>query len=450
MSTCLRLLQAILWTLPIQRACTVLGFGGALGLAAVNALAGPSNALFFAMLTANVIGAAPAMLLGGGLLRAVSAPRVVSLAPRNRARLLAAGAGVVATIALWEVLCYLLFFAVLAPGRRMGLPGYGEIFFSAVLIGMLAGLFSFFSSRSPLAMLISLGVCIAGAYWFGPDGAARAWAHDWWILAPVAVWLAFATWYLRARRIAPPGWLLPGGQSVFAAVTITDATLAGASGRSLLERLLLGGTTAPRIAMQWLLAGGLLLGWLLFLARRAGDQAGITAHFAFGALLLCPAIVAAQSLAAVQRSRALWLVSGYSRTQLLAFIERTLARFASGMTLVFAIFLLVLWYALPWHPDLTLPEALLAMLLPSLQLATLALVRPRGWEQYWRWPLAILLCWFIAWKPLTASDPTGWTGPRVWPWFVAAVIAIIAFHLTARRRWQVEDLPRATSRSSAS
>lgn len=443
MSTYLRLLHSVLWALPVQRVCSVLGFGGALVLAAANAVVGPSYALFSAMIEAITIGAAPAALLGGGLFRMLSAPRAVGLAPHARVRMLVAAVGVVATMALWSALCQLLFWAVIQREHLLALVE--RVFVNAFGFGMLAGMASFISSRSPLAMLLTLIACIAGVYWFGPEGVAASWPRVWTLIAPPAAWLAFGAWYLHARRIAPPGWLLPGGQSVFAAVTITDPVRAGGSRQASLVRLLLGGSTAARVSVQWLLAGGLLLGWLLFIAHRIGDQEGIAAHVAFGALVLCPVIVAAQSMAAVRRARALWLASGYSRMELFAFVERPVLRSALAMSLVFCVFLVLLWYALAWHPGLALAEVVLLLLLSSLLLAIHALVRPGGLDAWWRWPLVVVLCWFTAWKPLTDTDQSAWAGPRAWPWFVAMVIATIAFHAMARRRWRLDDLPRATS-----
>lgn len=450
MSTFLQLLRLMLWTLPMQRVCTVMGFGGAFCLAVINSIVGPRDDLFTAMLMANMVGGAPVMLMGGILWRAVSAQRTGNLAPLGRARLLAAGAGVVVTIGLWWVLCYALFFAALPPRLQMGLPDFAELFYGLLTVGILAGLVAFFSSRSPLAMLVTLVVGVAGlglAQLFGPDGAAYAWAGYWNALSAPAVWLAFGIWYLRTRFIRPPGWLLPGGQSVFAAVALADATGSRLSQRAALERMLLGGTSAARLLAQWLLIGGLLLVLLLLMGRSSAEYARSVAHMTFAALLLCPVIVAALSKALVRQSRALWLPSGFSRSELFAYVETALLKLSLGMALVFTTFLLVLWFTQPWRPATSLPLLLAALFVSTLLFAYPLLMRPDRWT-HGRVAVLVLVVVLILTRsfvnPLLGMTPVGtWWSPAI------GLVAIVALRELARRRWQVDDLPRvATSPAS--
>ncbi len=63
----------------------------------------------------------------------------------------------------------------------------------------------------------------------------------------------FAIWFLLARRVRPPGWLLPGGQSVLAAVALAESSNGVFGGSEALERLLMGGSSVSRLLIQWLL-----------------------------------------------------------------------------------------------------------------------------------------------------------------------------------------------------
>jgi hypothetical protein len=331
------------------------------------------------------------------------------------------------------------------PPTLAGIHLYFVMFVSAFATATWWAIASFIASRSPLATLLVVLAAIGSIFALdkiGFDGPGQVWRRPWGIAPPLALWVIFGVWYLRTRRIAPPGWLLPGGQSVLASVAMPASSARTLSKRTALERMLLGGASVPRILVQWLIAGGLLLFLLMLMAGHGEGEAVIVAHMAFASLIACPAIVAVQSMAIVQRARALWLPSGYSRSELFAFTERTLLKFALGMALVFSAFLLLLWYTQPWRPSLTLVEALLVVLLPSLQLATHSMTASWSWDFYWRWPLVILLCWFIAWKPLTSTDAVSWVGPRGWLWFLLAGIATLSFHVLARRRWLRRDLPR--------
>jgi hypothetical protein len=274
---------------------------------------------------------------------------------------------------------------------------------------------------------------------------AAQWNKPWGLALPLLLWVLFGTWFLRTRRIVPPGWLLPGGQSVLAAVATSDATVAGLSQRAALERLLLGGSTVPRILLQWLLGVGLLL-FLLTMMGRDEDQALIVAHVAFAGMVLCPVIVTIQSAAIARRARALWLPSGYSRSQLFAFAERKLLEFALGMVVMFALFLLLLWYTQPARPAMTLAQALCTVLAPSVLLASDALSRPQGWLRFLRWPVVMYLCLVISWSLLQIPDRGIWNGAsQGWTWIAAALLIGVALRELARRRWRKADLPRAAT-----
>jgi hypothetical protein len=405
--------------------------------------------------------------------RALSAPRAVQLAPAGRLRLLFAAAGVAATIALVWIARQALLDLSLPPPWRMDLGGYRQLFVGIFAAATAWGLASFIASRSPLAMLLVLVFMFSSAWlWerYLPGVLPALWGHPWSIALPSMVWVAFGVWYLRARRIRPPGWLLPGSQSVIAAVAMAETANSGLSRRVALERLLLSGTSVPRLLAQWSLVGGMLLVILLLLGRQGEQESRSVAHMSFAALILCPVIVAALAAGVMRRARALWLPSGLSRGELLARTEAVLVKLTVGLWLLFGAFLLVLWSTQPWRPGLNLMEAMLVLLLPSLLLVTHALTRPHGFDYCWSWPIVLALCLFNCWQLLITWDPQDWfdagamsyllssivtlsdpligVEPRPWVWSVLAGVAIIGFHLLARRRWLAEDLPRVTAEAA--
>lgn len=447
MSTWLHLLRVAFWMLPFQRWCTVLGLGVLAGLGGV--LFGYSLLGTDLLRYGLLIGFAPPAMLGGALWRTLSAPRAVGLAPRGRARLLVAAVGVAATVASLVVAFDALFGLSIDPHWRTTLFGYRHMFVSVFAAATWWGIASFIASRSPLAMLMVLLACIGSLWllWRLDVTLDFLWWRAWAIALPLALWALFGGWYLRARRIAPPGWLLPGRQSVLASVATADTAVAGFTAPAAQQRLLLGGTTVSRLLLQWLLAGLLWLGVLMVVARQGEQEAISAAHVAFASLILCPAIVLAQSLAIVRRARVLWLPAGYSRAGLFIFTERTVLRFAMAMALMFCGFLVALWYTQPWRPAMTLVQALCVVLAPSLLAAGNALTRWRAWDLYWRWLVLAVLGWSVAWQPLLVENPVGWADAGGWKWLGGTLLIGVALRMLARLRWMRVDLPRAATSS---
>ncbi len=448
MNTYLRLLWVCFWMLPAQRLCTMLGGGVFVLLTVVEPMPG-IRGVFGRLFTGVTIASVPLFFLGGAFWRALSAPRAVTLAPHGRAKLLAAVLSIAMTFLLLWVAC--IGFSPFDYRLRYGyrLMDYWSQFVPAFAMATWWAVATFIASRSPLAGLCVLLLTICSVYvlqLFGIENTAQLWRHSWGVSAPVALWFAFGSWYLRTRRIRPPGWLLPGGASPLTAVAAPGtARQIGFTAPAALEHLLLGGAGVWRVVLQWLLASSTLLAVLMVLGRRDPTSAIFAAHAAFAALIICPAVVAAQSLAMVRRARALWLLSGYSRQQLFSFTERTVFKFAAAMALVFAGFLLVLWYTQPWRPAVTLPQALCVVVVPLLLVAGQALSRPHGWDSYWRWPAMALVCWFLTWIPLTATNPVTWAGSRGWVWIAVTLGIAIALRTLAQLRWLEEDLPRAAA-----
>ncbi len=132
----------------------------------------------------------------------------------------------------------------------------------------------FAASRSLLAALATLLVLVAVLSPSVTDilfrvlpqyGGSHQWVGIRHEVVPsiILIWVFFAIWYLRARRIHPPGWLVGGGHDVLATALVS--TVAPQSRNEALQRQLLGGTTVIRLGAQWFVILGFLLGlqWLL-------------------------------------------------------------------------------------------------------------------------------------------------------------------------------------------
>lgn len=472
MSTYLRLLYIAFWMLPVQRYCTVIGLGLMAGLGAT--LYSPSRATIWLAGWGYCIALVGPALVAGAFWRALSAPRVVSLAPRGRMRLLLGTLAIAASVPL----------SALALGTlySLGMPETGALVSflgtyrlmdtireALALLAATApwiGLWliaCFVVSRSPLAMLLALITFVVSVYllwrfdFLDGKGPRALWMREWGYVLPLVAWAVFSGWYLLARRIRPPGWLLPGGQSVLAAVALAEPAATVIGPRAALERLLLGGSSVARLLAQWLIVYATLLCLLMLLAwvDEDEDTAQFVARIAFAALILFPAIVAAQAVAIVRRARVVWLASGFSRAELYVFTGRTLLKFTLGMAMLSAALLLLHWNTQPWRPELTVAQLLALTLLPGLFASATALYRPAGQVAYW--PLVALVLWFVAWCPLTemrwfidagpvtTSSAAIWNGNSGMVWNAFAVAAIFLQVALARGRWQAEDLPRAAT-----
>lgn len=442
MSTYLHLIKLAFWMLPMQRWLTVLGLGAMMGLG-VLLFPGTQLALNLSAL-GGVSAFAILLFLGGAFWRALSAQRVVRLAPHGRRRMLLAVAGIAATIALAWLAWQALFDLGLPPRWRTSAAIHRQLLVGVFAAATWWGMASFIASRSPLAILCVLASVIATRviFWYIPGipTLPQIWRQPWAIALPLLLWALFGAWYLRARRINPPGWLLPGGQSVFGAVAMTDAARTNLPRRAALERLLLGGTSVMRLLLQWSLVAGVLLLVLNLIGRTSEGDARSVAHVSFAALILCPVVVAALAASLVRRARALWLPSGFSRGELFGYIESTLLKLMLGMALVFSVFLLLLWYSQPWHPATTLPLMLSGLFIATLLIAGFVGARPGFWQGLVL--IAVLTpIWLRAFiAPLFNLTPVG-----TWWALAAGLVAIVALRELARRRWLKEDLPRPSA-----
>jgi hypothetical protein len=445
MNTFFQVLRLAFWMNPLQRVCT--------GMGVLIMVVGSILALPFGMpgstLPAPFLGfllvSAASLLAGGVYWRLVSAPRIVRLAPHGRSRLLVSVFALVLLIAVLWMLQYWLFFLLWVEPRFyptvssqfVGMVGF-MVSASTLVVGM------FIASRSPTA---ALGLLI----WMAVPGIL-AWLLDIDLLprkGPAAslvmlgvIWIPFSIWYLRARRINRPSMLVAGGQDVLATATVSVCP--PRSRDEAVRRQLLGGSSVVRLSVQWFAAAGLLLGiqWVLARVGEPSDQQLVTQAM-YASLLLCPVVTTLVSSAAIRRSRVLWLVTGSSRAELFAIVERVLFRVTRGLALTFAV-----WFAVLWITQLPKPPAGTVLAFATLvlmgQFATYAQL---AWLP--RWPTAIfagvglMLIWRLA---------TVWFAPEVQRPGAAIVallmivgIATAALRGLAQRRWRDGDFPRSAN-----
>ena len=141
MSTYLQLLKLAFWMHPLQRWASAVGIGVLMGLGAV-VLAGTRPGQNMAAL-GTVVGFVIPALMGGAFWRALSAPRMVGLAPTGRARLLLAAAGVAASIAVVLVVWQFLFDLGVPPQWRTSPAIYRQLLVGVFATATWWGLASF-------------------------------------------------------------------------------------------------------------------------------------------------------------------------------------------------------------------------------------------------------------------------------------------------------------------
>jgi hypothetical protein len=316
----LKAVARVFWTfctaLPIQRWLGVLAL--ALSPLAALSLGFQIRGLWVASFLAFVLYAFATAMAAGYLLRVWSAPRAHRFLPRFRGRSLSAFFGVVVLVALpWLAL------VVRAPNAvalvfPLFLPiGFTVFAFFPVggFVAMVAAVvLGWLVSLVGLARPGALGA-VDGGLLAAPDRVLELWA---------ALWLAFALWYLRERRIAPfePALLMSGRLSV---------ALADTSGRFDRGRAVAASLRGsyPQRGKQAL---ALLAAWMLFVALicEIGRHATPEAYSgAFPPAWVLPGVLlGAVANQRARRTKLLWLRRAVSRRGLFALTERQLWRSA--------------------------------------------------------------------------------------------------------------------------
>lgn len=410
--------------------------------------------------------AIPCLIMAGVYWRIISAPRIVRLAPHGRWRLLAGVMAVVLLSALFSMVMRWLPLAgslILEWKVVAGIHDYeivtgiamAALVFSAAVLGL------FVASRSPLAALLLLVVVLSPVVvatdivfdlatpYHGYQGAdTRRQILPLLSLLPLLamIWIPFAMWYLRERRISFPGWLSNGGQDVLATSLVSQTPPKSRS--EALQRQLLGGTTVGRFGAQWFVILGLLLGLEWLLARLANNDPALMARVMYASICFGPVVTTVVSFAAIRRSRSLWLVTSSTRAELFKCVSGILGRLSAVMALVFAIWLTVLWYTLAWRPG---TETNLFGVTPFhfsmlLWLGWFAITAQlAGWS---RWTSAIIAVGALVTTAWLSSMAVPNAGNGALALALALLLICIwsvtfALRRQAQRHWREGDFPRA-------
>jgi hypothetical protein len=433
----LQLLRLAFWLLPWQRWTTGVG----LALIVLGNLL-PLEAAYAASTWGTLLILLPPALGGGLLLRAISAPRSLRLAPHGRARLLTAVLAMILIVALGWLAIMWVGSQRLPPKFALKAADFDWLLRGVVIGASYFVIGLFIASRSPVMMLVSLVLWLLPGPLLerlGVEDPARLWRGASGLVLLAAIWLVFGAWYLCARRIAVPGWLLPGSGSVLA--TTTAQPVQATSVDAALRSLLLGGGSVQRIAWQWLCALALLLGVQLVLGARSADPRLLLAVM-LASLSISTPVIAAVAFSTSARSRSLWLTAGRRRGELFEFCEALVLQVSGALFLVVGLLFATLWFAFSPRPQLSLYYLVPALLVPGLAAGYLGLASLRRWRASDVLGAAVLL---VSWyQGLLLPLLEGEVSPP-WGILLLQVILVVVLRILAQQRWQHVDWHRAPS-----
>jgi hypothetical protein len=451
MKTFLQVLRLVFWTNALQRALVCIGaaaiivdsillfFFGGFGLAS------PVNFSVTAMIC---------LLMGGVYWRMAAASRIVQIAPYGRIRLLGVFLGMLLLVALVEsVPNWLSYRHWMNPEFIPFITWYLLRVADFLLVASMAVIGMFMASRSPLAALVVLIVVLSPAFadtFINMRSPRHLPPLLVWAALLVLIWLPFSIWYLRARRISPPRWLVGSGQEVLATSLVSSAR--PRSRRQALERQLLGGTTVIHLSLVWFVVIGLLLAmqWVI-VSLSEPDDSIVVGRVMNASLCLCPIVTTIVSFAAIRRSRALWLLTSSTRAEFFHCVERILVRLNLAMALVFAIWLAALWFMQSWRSGPAEDQLGLAFVqVIILWLAGLFAIYAQlaGWP---RWLVAtivagMLMClWWITTLPVTTFSQQPATPLAATLLLMVVPVVGTALRWQALRRWREGDFPRVVT-----
>jgi hypothetical protein len=441
MNTVLQLLRIAVWHHPVQRALTLAGAALLLvGPFLPVALAPPGSRIPQTFFGASLVMITP-ILFGGLWWRRLSAPRILSLVPYGRLKLLlAAGAVALVGVGAWLV-CYAYAFQVQVPA--MYRPGAGDYLVMFVVTAVFATAVSigpFIASHSPAAMLAALGLWLLPGHLLRLAGVgypADLWQRPAGWAALAAVWVVFGVWYLQARRISPPGWLKAGGQ-VISLARAGRAPRAVTPGRGL-DGLLLGGSTVIELALQWFAVVFVLLLVQALIAHYADSDPLPVVALLFSTLSLSAVVAGALGFAIAKRSRALWLPAGLDRAALYRRCEGLLLRACAGLALAFGLLFVLLWATLAPHPPWRWQYVLTSLALTGLAAAWLGLAQVR---RHAALDSGVSLVLLAAWLVGTVGPLFAPTAHDAWGVLAAEALGVVLLRELSRRRWAAVDWPR--------
>lgn len=426
-----------------------LGFGlGWLVLGHIARLANPhaSNPVGFAtVLFGLALVVLAFMLVLGGTLRAISAPRTLYLVPYARARILLASLLVVLALAAF-LTGNVALLELHTPPRLWTHMSPGTVFAGAFGAETLVTLDFFYMSGgsfSPSRFVI-LTACAVGLWtYFSVHLAARGISvPELALLLAAVAWPVFAVWYLTVRNISPPalGW---GGRLSHGAASSRRETRISVSRETATTVQLLGLPSLARLARAGILP--LILATIIVAVLAVRHPAGNLPSktfplylFALFFWLTIPVAVpiATATLTMARRCRALWLQSGCTRDELFLLCERLAWRCFGAVGASIWAFCVVAWLSLP-HPPVDWRYVLVAALAPCACALYVGLMNVQGWR--FIDVAATVLILPAAFGSFMAASPVSYATAAPWIIVIAEVLGAVGLRALARRRWRRID-----------
>jgi hypothetical protein len=374
MKTFWQLLRIGFWMLPLQRALTMIGglllLGGHVFHVPFNLPGTTLPVTFFGVFLILIV----PMLAGGVFLRMLSSSRATLLRPHARGRLLAGALGILLVGTFAWLMCYWLAFLAMPLKYRPDAEAMLMMFTLTLNFGTMCAVVMFIASRSPLWTLAILFIWQAPGLLlraFGVEDASRLIGGPVSLIMSALVWLVFAIWFLRARRIHASAWSRRDAGA--------DATAAGRMAKythltreQAMSRWVLANATPLQLGLQCLAACLVLLAIQWALGREAGVKP--LQAMMFGVLSAITLVSGGVSSSMAKRSRALWLPAGRTRLELHAWIERRMLTVVLAVSVSACLAALAVWALLP-RPGLPPQYLFPALLIPGLCAGWLGLMQ---------------------------------------------------------------------------
>jgi hypothetical protein len=438
MSTFVQLLRLSFWMLPLQRWLTLLGavvlLGGLLFHPPVNA---PGSTLPITFLGVGMMALVP-MFAGGVFLRMLSTSRALLLRPHARGRLLAGAVGILLLVSSVWIFAYWAAFQQVPAKFRPALEEYSLMLAMTLSFGTLCAVALFIASRSPVWTLLIILIWQAPGlllHVLGVEDASRLLGGPVSFAMSLLLWLAFGTWYLRARRIHASAW---GHRQEAAPAIATASVRQPATREQAMSRWLLANQSAPQLGLYCLLAALAVLGIQWIFAREVEAQ---TLHaIMFGTLAIVAVVTGAVGRAMAARSRALWLPAGRTRLQLYGWIERQSLLVTLAIGVAVGLVATLAWWLSSPRPAMPLAYLLPALLVPGLCSVWLGIM-----QQHRRSLLDVLAMMAIAagiFYGLVRPLFIGSAAAR-WDLLAAQLVLAVLLREMAWLRWRSADWRRA-------
>lgn len=435
MSTFWQMLRVAFWMLPAQRVLTAIATALMLwGLVFRQGFNTARSSLPPGFVGMTLLLIVP-LLAGGVFLRMLSSSRALLLRPHARGRLLGSAAVILLLSALLLILVYWISALPAPPRFRPDLDQYLLLFAMTLSFGTQCLISLFIASRSPswtLAIILIWQAPGLLLHALGVEDASRLLGGPVSLAASLIAWMAFAIWFLKARRIHATEWRRRDESAAPAARGTVPATREQA-----MSRWILANNAPLRIGLQCLLAALAVLGIQWALAREV-DTAVLQAMM-FGTLAGIGVVSGAVSWSMAQRSRPLWLAGGRNRMQLHSWVEGQMLRVLLCVSAAVLLAAGLAWLFIQPRPVLSPAYLACALLAPGVCASWWGLMQQHG-----RNALDIVAALLIVLSLFYGLvGPLFTLRPARWDILAAQLVLAALLRMAAWMRWRGADWRRA-------